>query len=68
METSRTAGANGGAKGSQSRLAPHLTERELPMWAAVEANAYGKDGVAALARISLTLLMTSRSIPTRQPT
>ena len=33
-------------------LAPHLTERELRIWAAAEANAYGKDGVAALARIT----------------
>jgi len=33
-------------------LAPHLTERELQIWAAAEAKAYGKDGVAALARIT----------------
>ena len=33
-------------------LAPHLTEREPQIWAAAEANAYGKDGVAALARIT----------------
>ncbi len=33
-------------------LAPHLTEHELRMWAAVEAASYGKGGIATLARIT----------------
>jgi hypothetical protein len=33
-------------------LAPHFTEHELRMWAAVEAASYGKDGIATLARIT----------------
>ncbi len=33
-------------------LAPHLTEHELRMWAAVEAASYGKGGIATPARIT----------------
>jgi len=33
-------------------LAPHFTEHELRMWAAVEAASYGKGGTATLARIT----------------
>ncbi len=33
-------------------LAPHFTEHELRMWAAVEATSYGKGGIPALARIT----------------
>ena len=33
-------------------LAPHLTERELRVWAAAEAAVHGPGGAAALARIT----------------
>jgi hypothetical protein len=33
-------------------LAPHLTERELRKWAAVEAASHGKGGLTVLARIT----------------
>jgi hypothetical protein len=33
-------------------LAPHFSDHELRMWAAVEAASYGKGGIAALAEIT----------------
>lgn len=33
-------------------LAPHFTDHELRMWAAVEAASHGKDGIKTLARIT----------------
>jgi len=53
-------------------LAPHLSERELRLWAAAEAAAYPKGGIAAVSRATgikpATIRRTQRQLDAAEPT
>lgn len=53
-------------------LAPHLTDRELRLWAAAEATAHGPGTIAAVARATglspTTIKRAQRELTTPPPT
>jgi DNA-binding MurR/RpiR family transcriptional regulator len=52
-------------------LAPHLTERELRLWAAAEASVHGAGAIAAVARVTglspATIIRAQRELTAPPP-